>query len=72
MKYDIENKAFIQSTSKWAHSLMKDVKQEQKGVNTKNSKLEGKSPTMKAKPEVPRERTSQGDDRIRNSMDYAM
>ena len=66
MKYEIENKIFTQSPSKGAHSLMNDVQQEQKGADTKNSKLEGKSPTMIAKSEVPKERTSEGDGRMRN------
>ena len=66
MKYEIENKSVTQSLSKGAHSLMKDAQQEQKVADTKNSKLEGKSPTMIAKSEVPKERTSEGDDRMRN------
>ena len=35
MKYDIENKAVTQSSSKGTHSLIKDVQQEQKGADTK-------------------------------------
>ena len=66
MKHDIENKAVTQSPSKGAHSLIKDVQQKQKGADTKNSKLEGKSPAMKADSEVPKERTSEGDGGIRN------
>ena len=61
MKYDIENKAFTQSPSKGAHSLIKDVQQEKKETNIKSSKLEGESSSMKAKSEVPKERTSEGD-----------
>ena len=45
---------------------MNDIQQEQKGADTKNSKLEGKSPTMIAKSEVPKQRTSEGDGRMRN------
>ena len=61
MKYDIENKAVTQSPSKGPHSLIKDVQLEQKGADTKNSKLEGKSPAIIAKSEVPKERMSEGD-----------
>ena len=66
MKYEIENKSVTQSLFKGAHSLMKDAQQEQKVAGTKNSKLEGKSHTMIAKSEVRKERTSEGDDRMRN------
>ena len=66
MKHDMENKAVIQSTSNGAHSLMKDAQQEQKGVGTKNSKLQGKSPVMKDNSEVPKERASEGDGYMRN------
>ena len=58
MKYNIDNKAFTQSPSKGAHSLIKDVQQEQKGADTKNSKPESNSPAMKAQSEVTKERTS--------------
>ena len=58
MKYNIENKAVTKSPSKGAHSLKKDVQQEQKGADTKNSYLEIKSPAMKAKSKFPKERTS--------------
>ena len=49
MKYDIENKSVTQSPSKGSHSLIKDVQSEQKVPDTKNSKLENRSPAMKAK-----------------------
>ena len=49
MKYDIENKSVTQSPSKGSHSLIKDVQSEQKVPDTKNNKLENKSPAMKAK-----------------------
>ena len=49
MKYDIENKSVTQSPSKGSHSLIKDVQWEQKVPDTKNNKLENKSPAMKAK-----------------------
>ena len=66
MKYDIENKAVTQSSSKGTHSLIKDVQQEQKGADTKNSKLESKSPSMKTKSEVLKERAIERDDHMRN------
>ena len=66
MKYNIENKAVTQSPFKGTHSLIKDIQQEQKGADTKNSKLKVKSYTMKANSEVPKERTSEGDGRVRN------
>ena len=66
LKYNIKNKAVTQSPSKGAHSLIKDVQQQQKRADTKNSKLESKSPAMKAKSEVPKERTSEGDGHMRN------
>ena len=49
MKYDIENKSVTQSPSKGSHALIKDVQWEQKVPDTKNNKLENKSPAMKAK-----------------------
>ena len=66
MKYDIENKAVTQSSSKGTHSLIKDIQQEQKGADTKNSNLESKSPAMKTKSEVPKERAIERDDHMRN------
>ena len=53
MKHDIENIAVTQSPSNGGHLSIKDVQQEQKGADTKNSKLEGNSPAMKADSEVP-------------------
>ena len=38
MKHDIKNKAVTQSPSNGAHSLIKDVQQEQEGADTKNRK----------------------------------
>ena len=45
---------------------MKVVLQEQKEADTKSSKLESESTAMKAKSEVPKETTSEGDGHIRN------
>ena len=45
---------------------MKVVLQEQKEADTKSSKLESASTAMKAKSEVPKEKTSEGDGHIRN------
>ena len=61
MKHVIENKAVTQSPSNGAHSLIKDVQQEQKGADMKNSKLEGKNPAMKTNSEGPKVRTREGD-----------
>ena len=69
MKCNIENEAVIQSPSKATLSLIKDVQQEQKTADTKNRKQEIKRPVMRAKSEVPKERMSQGDCRIRNEND---
>ena len=66
INYDIENKAITQSPFKEAHSLTKNVQQEQKGADTKNSKLQSKSPDLKEKSDVPKERLSEGDGRMRN------
>ena len=67
MKCDIENKAVCRRvTMQRTHSLIKDVQQEQKVTDTKDSKLESKSSAMKAKSEVPKKRTSEGDGRMGN------
>ena len=41
-------------------------RKKQKGADTKKSKLEGKSPAMKANSEVSKERMSEGDGSMRN------
>ena len=67
MKYNIENKAVTESPpSKGAHSLINDAQLEQNGADSKSNKLEGKTPAMIAKSEVPKEMTSEGDGRMRN------
>ena len=66
MKYDIENKATTRPLSNGAHSLIKDVQQEQKGAETNNIKLDSKSPVMKANSEVSKEMESEEDGRMRN------
>ena len=67
MKCDIKNKTITQPPFKGAHLLIKVVQKEQKGTDTKKQdKLESESPAMKAKSEVPKERTSEGDTHMRN------
>ena len=66
MKHDIENKVVTHSPSNGAHSLIKEIQQKKKGADTKNSKLEGESPAMKANSDVPKERMGEGDGCMRN------